>query len=693
MEDYYRLVVNGLSLPKIGPIDIFEIILLVYICYYLAKAVRGTRAWLIIKGIVIIAIVYMVAYLIGLKVTVILFQSILIFMLVALVVIMQPELRRLVEKLGSSKLNGSIIELVRSIKGNSNTGYKMRYSDNTIQEILKAVEVMSKNKVGALVVIEFDVPLNEYIDTGIGVDAKISSELLINIFEPNTPLHDGALIIRDNKIISCTAYLPLADDKCIGKDLGTRHRAAIGVSGVTDCIVITVSEETGRVSFTKKGKIDKGLTVQELGEKLNDNQKVESIELGTNRGRSVSSLFKSNLYLKLVTTLAVLIMWVSMINTTDPIISKTFNNVPIKVINEAILTELKYAHKIIGSDTVNVKITDRKSKIDTIDISDISVVADLRTLSITNSVYLNALVNKNSTAQIELSKKSINVDIEDIITTEMRIDTILEGDENSKYFISNIGLDTNRVTISGAKSVVSKIGKAIVVVDQSKLTEDTQINKQIIVVDKNGEEIDKSNLSLSVQDVTVDIQLYDIKNIGLGIELVFNNVKLEELIESIEYSMEDIYIAGRKELLEQINVLSITVPIDVKVGEVSKSTFIKSVDLNEYTEWEETIIPDDYSNLNIQLNFKPFELLVECIDVSDIEIKNSKDRYRYTLLEDTIEAMILIEEKESQITNGDIEVYVDVDGLGSGVKEVPVKIKNESKVFIYNDIYISVQIE
>ena len=213
LADMLQEALINLHLPKMEVIDVIEVIILVILFYNIAKALRGTRAWILLKGILVLAVIYILAYLIGLKVTVIIFQSILIFLGIALVIIIQPELRRFVEKIGTNKISGSIKDLIKLWKHRKdNAGVIKRYSDDTITELVKACSRLSADKTGALIVIEADIPLNEYIETGIKINSDITSALLINIFEPNTPLHDGAIIIRNNKI-TWNLLLPLSDNR------------------------------------------------------------------------------------------------------------------------------------------------------------------------------------------------------------------------------------------------------------------------------------------------------------------------------------------------------------------------------------------------------------------------------------------------------------------------------------------------
>jgi diadenylate cyclase len=187
-------------------------------------------------------------------------ENVLSLAVIALIVILQPELRRALEELGRKNFITNLISFDKPSEE--------RFSDKTLNDIVKACFEMGKVKTGALIVIEQNVLLTEYERTGIEVDGLVSSQLLINIFEHNTPLHDGAVIMRGNRVVSATCYLPLSDNMEISKDLGTRHRAAVGISEVTDALTIVVSEETGHVSVTYEGELFRKLDAAGLKEKL-----------------------------------------------------------------------------------------------------------------------------------------------------------------------------------------------------------------------------------------------------------------------------------------------------------------------------------------------------------------------------------------------------------------------------------------
>ncbi len=241
-------------------VDFVEIFIISFLFYHILLWIKSTRAWTLFKGILVILIFVLVAAIFQMSTILWIAENTLNVGLIAIVVIFQPELRKALENLGGKKLLGNLF--------NFGKVEEKKLSDRTIEELIKASFAMSKVKTGALMVLEDEILLNEYIRTGIDVDGVVSSQLLINIFEKNTPLHDGAVIIRGDRVVSATCYLPLSDSLSLSKSLGTRHRAAVGISEVSDSITIIVSEETGRVSVALRGQIYHDIDAEFLREKL-----------------------------------------------------------------------------------------------------------------------------------------------------------------------------------------------------------------------------------------------------------------------------------------------------------------------------------------------------------------------------------------------------------------------------------------
>lgn len=238
--------------------DVLEILIIASILYYILVWMKTTRAWALLKGIIVIGVFLLIAAFLEMNTILWMAKNILGFAVTALIIVLQPELRKALEELGKKNFLSSVLPFDTSRRAEE------VFSEKTINEIVKACVEMGKVKTGALIVIEQKISLRDYERTGIDVDAIVSSQLLINIFEHNTPLHDGAVIVRGNRITSATCYLPLSDNLDLSKDLGTRHRAAVGISEVTDSLTIIVSEETGRISVAYEGALERNLDAETL---------------------------------------------------------------------------------------------------------------------------------------------------------------------------------------------------------------------------------------------------------------------------------------------------------------------------------------------------------------------------------------------------------------------------------------------
>lgn len=253
-----------LNLPNVTLtlIDILEILILAWLVYRLLNWIQSSHAWTLLRGIMVIAAALAVIYLLQMDTLIYIINQGLSIAIITLVVIFQPELRKVLESLGEREL------LNYSFLFGSSRNYTSRFSDRTLDEIARASLEMSAERTGALIVIEQNENLREYERTGIEIDALVTSQLLINIFEHNTPLHDGAVIIRGDRVTAATCYLPLSDNKTLSKALGTRHRAGVGVSEATDSLTIIVSEETGGISMAYRGVLQRNVTEMTLRDRL-----------------------------------------------------------------------------------------------------------------------------------------------------------------------------------------------------------------------------------------------------------------------------------------------------------------------------------------------------------------------------------------------------------------------------------------
>ena len=256
LQDYLNSFKNYSMNMDVG--DLIEVLIIAVLVYYILAWMKTTRAWALLKGLIVIGGFMVIAVIMEMKTILWIGEKVLGFAVTALIIVLQPELRKALEELGNKNLFGKLpFDSRRRVD-------ESVLSERSINEIAKACMEMGRAKTGALIVIERSESLREYARTGIDVDAVVTSQLLINIFEKNTPLHDGAVIITGNRVSSATCYLPLSDNLSLSKDLGTRHRAAVGISEVTDSLTIIVSEETGRVSIACEGELSRNLDQEKL---------------------------------------------------------------------------------------------------------------------------------------------------------------------------------------------------------------------------------------------------------------------------------------------------------------------------------------------------------------------------------------------------------------------------------------------
>ncbi|MGN0396954.1 MAG: diadenylate cyclase CdaA [Candidatus Fimimorpha sp.] len=257
MEKYFIWSPLNITVP-----DIVEILILACVVYNIILWFKRTQAWTLLKGIIVLIGIYALASLFQLHSITFLFERSMDAFLMAVIVVFQPELRRALEQLGKRNIFSGLI----SFDDSKDRGE--RFSDDTVDAIIRATFELGRAKTGALIVIEQEVLLEEYINTGIILNAEVTAPLLVQIFEHNTPLHDGAVVVRGNKIIAATCYLPLSNNMNISKELGTRHRAGLGISEVTDSVTIIASEETGDVSLAVGGELFRNIDSDKLRAKL-----------------------------------------------------------------------------------------------------------------------------------------------------------------------------------------------------------------------------------------------------------------------------------------------------------------------------------------------------------------------------------------------------------------------------------------
>ena len=255
-------------LPRITIRNLAEIVIISVLVYEILVWIKNTRAWILLKGLLVVLAFAVAASVLRLTTISWIIRNFTTIAVTALLIVFQPELRKALEQLGSQNFFSNLLSF-------DDGREKQVFSDKTINELVRATFEMAKVKTGALMVIERETSLKEIERTGIEINGLVTSQLLINIFEHNTPLHDGAVVIRGNRVAAATCYLPLSDNMTISKDLGTRHRAAVGVSESTDSLTIVVSEETGRVSVAEDGTLTRAADADALRQMLSVLKKEE----------------------------------------------------------------------------------------------------------------------------------------------------------------------------------------------------------------------------------------------------------------------------------------------------------------------------------------------------------------------------------------------------------------------------------
>ena len=672
--------------PMIRVADIFEIIILIVLIYYCIKHLRGTRAWLLIKGVIIALGIYFIAYLTQLTVIVTIFESALVFLGIAAIVAIQPELRKFIETIGTKSINQSFYSIIRGIFKDKKNGYelKSRISDTTIQELVKGCFAMGKVKTGALICLEGDIPLKEYEESGIDIGASITSALLINIFEKNTPLHDGAVVIRDDKITAATCYLPLSDNNKINKKLGTRHRAAIGLSEVTDALVVCVSEETGAVSVAVNGVIKHDLTREKVVEELKKFQNSQMVK----REKRMNHTIKNNFPIKIGSIVIAIGLWAVVTNTNNPIITTTLRDIPVQVVNEYAISDMAKTFEVVSGDTVDVEITGRRDEIDRISKSDIRLTADCFKLSFVNAVPIECYIPLYPDVKVELSESTLQIAIEDYISTEVHVTIENTGKANPVYYVSSIDLSTDTLIIYGGKSIVNSIGSAVVEIDQSTLIGPTTLKLYPKIYDKNGEEIESDKISLNYDYIEADIELYNVKRIPLNIETTVNNPVLASIVEEVNCPTMEIYITGPDELLSTIDSLDIEVPIDMALSDITKTEFVKNIPIQSYLP-DGIMVTNQNSVVSVVVTFTDFYTNNVIIDSSDIRLSGVGKGLTATIEDAEYTAQIVSKDSKIEgMTIEDLRPYIDLNKLSVG--EYMVDIRFMAPVSVFDSLHAKV---
>ena len=668
IKDFFSNLKWFVPTNSFGISDFIQIVIIFFVLYYIIKTLQGTRAWVILKGLLIVLFVYMLVSLTSLSVIQFMMEQVFSIIVIAVVIMFQPELRRILENIGKKDIQLSIFK--RIYKKDKKQTY---FSKKTIDEIVISCAEMSKTKTGALLVFERDIPLIDYIKSGIDLNATISNQLILNMFEKNTPLHDGAAIIKDNEIKAATCYLPLSDNSNIAKTLGTRHRAGIGITEVTDAFVITVSEETGSISWCENGKIKHNVTIKELTNKLFSIQEKKVIDLNKKKNFSFKRFFT-----KVAVAFTSVLLWAMVLNINDEVKVVEYNNIPVHIINENALNEIDQAYEIVDGATVSVSIKGKRSILEHFDKNDIYVYADFEELSMVYAVPINAkIINNNNLVEIvDISKTTMKLELEEIVEFECPIVVNMVGEKLDDKYVKIEETTPKVLKIVGPKSKVSILDKALA-------------SAQPTLYDKNGNVVDKNNLLFNYDIVNVNAIVYDTKQIPLNVFLEdnFTNNKTN-YYELLSYEIENEYISisSDNETLNRIN--QIDVPITLNDNNDTISSVL--INLENYLPENVYLANNQEKQIQISLELNKYTHKEISISEKDIKILSLDDNYELQLEAYPNSISLLVNEKVVT-SNVDLEFLnpvIKVETNEKGNYSTELRLKEIDGVLINSNLNV-----
>lgn len=674
----FSTIVDFFKLTTLKANDIAEIVLIILLAYQLLKHLKGTRVWTIAKGVLILFLLYGFAYIASFNVITYLAGFLVTFLAIALVIMFQPELRKLLENLGRHEIDViKIINIVRKKEKTENI-----YTTKSIEELIKSVNTMSKAKTGALILIERDNSLADYESSGIKINADISNQLIINIFEKNTPLHDGAMIIRNNKISAATCYLPLSDNRKIDKSLGTRHRAAIGASEQTDALVIVVSEETGAISIAVNGKIKHGISAEKLHQILKDNQ-VKGINLKEEQEKIPYRKTKLTILSIIFGTL----LWFILTDAVDPIVTVNFNDIPVQIINDDSITDTGYLYEIKDGESVDIIVKGHRSQVGMLKKEDFVAIADAEYISVSNSINIDVKSNKyNDNIEIDTNNAMTTIVLEEAISIECKITAEKTGKEAIGYCVTKLEPTVKTITITGPKSKLNTIEKAVATIDVNERSVDFEHESYFDVYDKNGNIVDLSDCKLNTQRIKVLGTVSETKEVPIKINIIDSELENCTIsIKSIESSKDTVLISASNENLASLN--EIEIDIDIAGNNNKKINLI--VDLNNYLP-KDVYLAD--SN-EVTVNFTADRIITEVLEFSSALI-NCDSLKDVTFKDDTYEVEIsYLLENKSYAKISELKPQIKISTLQTGTHKVDIIFSEIPEITILKAPKASIVIE
>lgn len=592
---------------------------------------------------------------------------------------LQPDIKRLLEQAGGKDYIKEIFNFLKR----DNTSILI-FSDKTIDALIGACSEMQSTKTGALIVIELDTPLDNITTTGLKIDAIVQKAILVQSFVKNTPLHDGAMVIKGNRIDSATCYLPLQNNSKISKELGTRHRAGIGVTEEVNCFVIIVSEETGAISWAENGKLRHKVSLKELKQKLISIQhsKDQAYIKNKNQSKKLQSKIKifvekkigHNIKEKALQCLCAILIWLAVINFLNPVTTRRVQDIPVQIVNQSVLTNTDKTFDILKGDKVQIILEGRRKILDDLDIQKIKATADFNDLSITYSVPINIEIPEEQAENIQVIYKqddNMRITIDDIAEVLLDVGVNIVGNAAENKYISDIKLNNQQIKISGPSKLIQTIDKVEIDVNVEDAYENFQTTQIPKVYDKNGQLISQDRITLSSNSIKQNIQVLDTKQIKLNVSIVnkANDIK----IDSYEISSDNIKIAGNDQYLKNINELNIEVDVTNTLQKSEQQKIVEVVDLSNYIDSNIQIYGDSKINVQMQVQ-KVIEKTFE-IQSQSLDILNMSNKYSYNISEPTVEITLKgYKDILDQISSDKIKAYIDVYEYQQGEYETDIMV-------------------
>ena len=692
MKDLWDSIIESLkwSIPtdKFYISDLIQIIIIFFVLYYVIRNLRNTRGWVIVKGVLVLFLIYGIVFLNSLSVVQYLMERLFSIFTLALVIMFQPELRKLIESLGNKK---NIEQFRRKFKKGKQPN--LLFDKKTIDEIVIACSEMSKAKTGALIVFERDIPLVDYINSGIKVDANITNQLLINTFEKNTPLHDGAVIIKNNKLDSATCYLPLSDNSNIDKALGTRHRAGIGITENTDAFVIIVSEETGNISWCEDGKVVHDVSSLELASKLKE---VAGSSKNTNKKKHKSRPI-ATIFTQIGIAIISVFVWAMVLNVNDQVMTMEIKDVPVVIQNEDVLNEVGQTYEIQEGQTIDVVVKGRRSDVENLTKDDVLAVADFRKLSVVYSIPIEVSLKNEDDSLVEISIKdndTMILSLEELVEVEVPIEVKTTGVTTDGYYVKINGTTPTVCKVIGSQSKVNTLDKAVVTVDVTNKNTNFVSSVVPVLYDKNGTLLSNDDFIFKDENIKVSASVFETKDVPINVHLE-NNEDSSYYYELIGFESDNktVQVAANNDILEQLEYIDI--PIELTDNNELATSII--INLNNYLDEDVYLSNSQEEQIQLTLNFNKYIKKNISLDSSNIKTNfvNKNEKYNYELTDVPTNIVALINTdiiKEDEVTLELLNPSIKIEETEIGEYKTELKLTNIDGVLYTGSLNVTYKI-